>query len=205
MRIALGKFLDMNKETIYNEDNYIIIDFLSHNAYKSEKEKIFNMTGFIEENILSMQNEAEQLMYYLAPIVFNINLDLYVLEGSINNDPNNTRFLKEIMNCQNEENTERLILLYRLTNFDIIYTNNWYTANKDILDYFITTEITQRRIKELGSIKCEQCKTQSVSIELSDDKIESTCKDCLISFMKERMMLRVKNYITENFNNLECK
>lgn len=206
MRIAIGKFIDTNNEIIYNDDNYQIIDFLCHSAYKTDKEKTLNIKGFIEENIFSMQNEAEQLLYYLSPIVFNINLDLYLLEGSLNNDPNNARFLRKIIQSQNTENKEIITLLYRLTHFDILYTNNIYTENKEKFDSIPITEITQSktRIKELSSLDCEKCKKQSIVLKVLDESIDTTCKYCMNSFIKDKMMERVKNYIAENYNNLEC-
>ena len=136
MRLAIGKFLDLNKEIIYNVDNNLIVDFLLHPAYK--KGRMYNMTGFIEENIFSMNNEAEQIIYYLAPILFNINLELFVLEGSQSNDPEKARFLNEIMYCQDEENREKITILYRFTHFDILYSKPWYESNKDIIDIIIT-------------------------------------------------------------------
>lgn len=152
-----------------------------------------------------MHNEAEQLMYYLAPIVFNINMELYVLEGSLNNDPLNASFFKEIISCQNN-NREKLTLLYRFNHFDVLYTNTTYTAYKDIIDIFITTETlkSKARIKQLKSTACDNCKKITINIELSDHQIASTCRDCLTAFIKDRMIERVKNYSAENYNNLEC-
>lgn len=205
MRLAVGKFLDANKEFIYNVENNMIIDFLLHPAYK--KGKMFNMSGFIEENIFSMHNEAEQIVFYLAPIIFNINVELYVLEGSMNNDPTKARFMKEIIYCQDENNHEKVTILYRFTQYDVLYSKDWYTSNKDIIDILETTEVSKSklRIKEVSTVVCEICEKESKSVELVDESSLTSCKDCLQIYIRKKMTERVRNYIAENYNNFECK
>jgi hypothetical protein len=205
MRLAVGKFLDLNKESIYNMDNYLVIDFLLHPAYK--KGRMYNMTGFIEESIFSMQNEAEQIVYYLAPIVFNINLELFVLEGINSNDPEKSRFLNEIMYCQDENNREKVTILYRFTHFDILYSKPWYESNKDIIDVIKTTEISESKslINQGSSNKCESCEKDCPSVEFSNKTILSFCLECLQAVIKQRLTERIKNFIAEEYNNFECK
>lgn len=204
MRLAIGKFIDLNKESIYNMENYLVVDFLLHPAYK--KGRMYNMTGFIEESIFSMQNEAEQIVFYLAPIVFNINLELFVLEGINTNDPEKSRFLNEIMYCQDENNREKVTILYRFTHFDILYSKPWYESNKDIIDVIKTTEIAESKsLIKLGiSSLCDSCQKENQSVEFSNKSSLSCCSECLQLFIKNRLTERIKNFIAEDYNNFEC-
>jgi hypothetical protein len=194
----------MNAEIIYNRNNYSILDFLLHPAYKKDKQ--YNLVGFIEENLLSMNNEAEQVVIYLAPIIFNINIELYVIERVYHNDPNKAHFLKESMRCQDEKNTDTLYFFYRLPHFDILYSNEMYQAFAEILPKVPVKAVDQvmKRFTLNENFSCEKCKQTTISVQLADEKYLPFCKDCLDAYIKDRVTDRVKNFIAENFNNFEC-
>ena len=204
MRLVLAKFIENNKEIIYKEENQSILEIFKQNAYK--KDNLFNLTGFIDENILSMNYEAGPLIYFLSPILFNINLELYIIEGSLNNYSNNVRFLKKNYNSQSKDSTEKLTLIYRKTHFDVVYTKYWYNSYKQVIDIISDTDKTfsKTRIISTDSLVCELCQKQTVFIKFIDPLYAPTCRECLTSIVKNRMIQRAKNYIAENYNNIEC-
>ena len=163
------------------------------------------MTGFINENVLSMQNEAPKIMIYLAPIVFNINIELYIIEGALHDDISQIRIIKELLRSQCESK-DKVSLLYRFTRYDVIYTKEFYEKYHDYIDIEKTynAKDSMDRVKDAGLKECEKCKKHTNYIDLSSEFIYPVCRECLIIFVKDRMTERVRNNVAETFNNIEC-
>ena len=163
----------------------------------------FNFEGFYNEFLLSMHNEAEKIIIYISPIAFNINLDLHVLEGVDNNEIGTKYFKHHFPSSSPFYPT--VSLFYRFSHYDKFYSKEMMESYKDILinDYKEQNIDLENRIISLGIVPCERCKSETELIQFVIIQY-ADCKQCIIKFIHELITKRIKNYINESYNNLEC-
>jgi len=210
MRCALAKFIDDNKHSIYNAETNVAISSLLPSAYINENSifsyKIaFDFVGFYDEFLLSMQNEAEKIIIYISPIAFNVNLDLYVLEGVANTEED-ARYFKYNFpsNCPFDPT---ISLFYRFSHYDKFYSKDTLELFKEILSNFekeVDNIGAETRLYSLGIIPCERCNKETDLIQFTLLQF-ADCKLCITKFINDIISKRVKNYINEGYINLECK
>jgi hypothetical protein len=208
----LAEYINDNKHSIDSKESNIDIGNLLPSAYISNDG--YNFKAFIDEYLLAMHNEAEKIIIYLAPIVFNINLDLYILEGTANLKEN-LSFFKQNFPCLIGENklnnlSSTISLFYRFNHYDTFYTSQ--VLNE--FNYYITFSIydkskiidsTKQRITVLAEIPCDVCNRQTELLILSHIPGLSLCRLCSLDFVNKVILKRTKNYTNEFFYNKECK
>lgn len=206
MRIAIFKYIEQNKDAIYNVESQLELGTLLPSAYITDSG--FNFKGFYEEYLLSMHNEAEQIIIYLAPIIFDINLDLYILEGTAKLNNKNISYFKQSMPCLYGANSRLTIsLMYRFAHFDSLYTYSLINQfGRNIAFKMMPIEERMKnRMKVVCETICEVCKRQSEALSFQHIPELTLCKLCLLDFVNKVMVIRIKSYISESYNNKECK
>jgi hypothetical protein len=202
MRIALYKYIEANKNKLYNTESQIEIGNLLPSAYI--RDSGYNFKRFYDEFLLSMNNEAEKIIIYLSPIIFEVNMDLYIFEGTAKVDKRNITFFKQYIPSIFNENL-KINMLYRLAHYDLLYSIN-IIDNFNKLMYFKSYNSPDRssRVKIIGEEDCETCKKKSQIVEFSHMQGVQLCKSCLTDYLKKVIMTRIKSYTSENYNNIEC-
>jgi hypothetical protein len=152
-----------------------------------------------------MQNEAEKIIIYISPIAFNVNLDLYVLEGVANTEED-ARYFKYNFpsNCPFDPT---ISLFYRFSHYDKFYSKDTLELFKEILSNFekeVDNIGGENRLYSLGIIPCERCNQETELIQFTLLQF-ADCKLCITKFINDIISKRVKNYINEGYINLECK
>lgn len=100
MRLVLYTYILKNKNAYYNAESHIEIGHLLPNEYIDESDN-FLFGDFFEQFLLKMNSEAEKIIIYLSPIIFGVNLDLFILEGLAKSNINNSN------RCNNPQNLNR--------------------------------------------------------------------------------------------------
>jgi hypothetical protein len=200
----------MNQSKVYNNESKIDIGILLPSGY-IEKGKP-NFKAFIEEFLLSMHNEAEKIIIYLAPIVFNVNLDLHILEGTAIVDKKDLVYFKQTFPClmgdQKMNNFSTTIsLFYRFSHYDKFYTHQFISEHGNNMTYSSFDKVENRqRITVLATdMKCEVCNRVSELLTFTHMPGLPLCKQCLIDLINKIIANRVKSYTKESYNNKECK
>lgn len=212
MRAALAEYIWDNQLGIYSSDTDIEVAALLPSAYMSRDS--FNFKAYIDDCLLAMNNEADKIVVYLSPIVFDINLDLYILEGAANMKKN-ISFFKQTFPCLLGENklntfTSTITLFYRFNHYDTFYTaevmrEHGHSITFSIFDQTKIVDASKQRITVLASVNCDVCSRNSELLLFQHMPGLSLCKLCLIDFTNKLILKRSKNFASEFFNNKECK
>ena len=153
----------------------ILANFINNNAFKND---------LFTKNVITAENnelQYEILIYYLIPILFNIDLIIYT--------NNTTKSNKLIFTPLKNEGNEKIELDNKFANISIIYPENFDIENN--LIPFKSTNILEpvdkyKIIKnEEEKIVCYQCgKIQNELIFLNKN-FELICKECLINILNK--------------------
>lgn len=80
MRLVLFNYISKYRDFYYNSESQIEIGHLLPNEFIDECEN-FLFEDFFRDFLLRINSEAEKIIIYLSPIIFGVNLDLFILEG----------------------------------------------------------------------------------------------------------------------------
>jgi len=80
MRLVLFNYISKYKNFYYNLESQIELGHLLPNEYIDEIGN-FNFEEFFCSFLLRMNSEAEKIIIYISPIIFGVDLDLFILEG----------------------------------------------------------------------------------------------------------------------------
>jgi hypothetical protein len=202
MRIALYKYSDANKNKIYSAESQVEIGNLLPSAYIEKGG--YNFKAFFEEYLLlCMHNEAEKIIIYLSPIVFNINLDLYIIEGTAQLQKENIKYFKQSINCLKNGQNAKISLLYRFNHYDCLYSHLMFEKNFRNITYQ-ADGYRKSRFEVFIECQCELCGQQSELIVFHHIPNNPLCKNCLFITLTRIMIIRIKAYISEFYINKEC-
>jgi hypothetical protein len=212
MRLALAYYIKENQTSIYSSESNIDIGNLLPSAYITQNG--YNFKAFIDDFLLAMHNEAEKIIIYLAPIVFNINMNLYILEGAGNVNKKFT-FFKQYFPCligDNKSNnfSPTISLFYRFCHYDTFYSYQLIRESGDNITFSIydnskVVDPSIPRITIFAGLTCDICNRFTEYLIFSHMPGLSVCKLCLIDFVKQVILKRTNNYAKEFYNNKECK
>jgi hypothetical protein len=201
MRIALYKYIDANKNKIYGVESQVELGNLLPSAYIQKTG--YNFKAFFEEYLLCMHNEAENIIIYLSPIVFNINLDLYIIEGTAHLQTSKKNFFKQSINCLKNGQNAKISLLYRFNHYDCLYSHLMYERNFRNITYQ-AEGYRKTRFEVFTECPCESCGQYSELITFYHIPNNPLCRNCLIMTLVRIMITRIKAYISEFYINKEC-
>ena len=98
MRIVLFNYISKYKNYYYNTESKIEIGHLLPNEYIYDEDK-FQFGEFFQNFLLKLHTEAEKIIIYLSPIIFGVNLDLFILEGLAKRDENKVKYIRQFFPC----------------------------------------------------------------------------------------------------------
>ena len=207
-RILLYTFIEENKGKTLSEEIQIIIDNLLPNEYKENNE--YNFQSFYENYLFKFYQNDEKIVVYLTPFIFNFNIEIWYIDDISNINSNCKKLFLSCGDVNSIDNT--IILLYKKTHYDLIYSNNYFMKyNKYLtIDYLAVK----------NAIHCIICKSQNknqiIKFKKKDKEI-IICGKCIIKEIKFNLknlfiffIQKQKRYFlsktTESINNfLECQ
>ena len=167
---------------------------LIYDELKKEKLiKYFNI-----ENIKKFYIEPEIIILYLIPYLFNVNLDLLLLDGDFSKPK------YQIINFS-EKNINKInikIGSFYNTYFPLYDKNE--INNNNIFQELISKakNIKQFTFILRDKMYCQKCNTQTYHIFFIYKKFRA-CYECLIFYLNYQIKERAKNFQNEKFCNLE--
>jgi len=155
--------------------------------------------------ILVFQNEPNKLPLSLVPLVFNMNLVVYIFDGALGTNQE-IKFIKQSFTNPKllEESETTITIFYNMSSYHKVYTKEFYEKHHEILDPLLVQEYGKNLY--LGNkFQCEVCnlKTDHAIFEKYPDI--AFCVECAKTCVKNTLEKRAKIYIAENFHNRECK
>ncbi len=214
MRLAIAQYLEENKNHIFNNDTQVHASKLLPAMYFTKEG--FDLKSYLDEIILCMHYEADKFIFYISPIVFNINLELYILEGIANPLKLEPKYIKMTFPCLMGSNnrfnsfSSTISIFYRFCRYEKFYTNQNLMQNQlNITFSEFDTQVHHKSINQrmiiLAVIPCEVCNRQSEFLSFSHMPGMLICKLCLSDFIFKILIKRVRHLSGESFLNKECK
>ena len=177
MRFYIKDFIDgYNRYFTINYLKEIIQSkFINNNSFKNDL--------YTKEIITAENNELqyEILIYYLIPILFNIDLIIYTNNGSKSN--------KLVFNPIKNKENEKIELNIKFGNISVIYSENFNIKN-DLIPFKsanILEPVDKYRIikNEEEKITCYQCERKQNELIFLNKNFELICKECLINILNK--------------------
>ncbi len=156
------------------------------------------------DTILVFQNEPNKLVLMLSALVFNVNIDLHVFDGSISKEKqhdlsyNKTRFT-----ASNINELPVITLCYFMSNYHLVYNKQFSDKHSFYLVRHLVNE-ADVNVQIKNDINCDKCQKETKKIYLKKNTVMS-CYDCLRSHLDKLIEKRAEALLIEEFNNRECK
>ena len=204
--------------TQFITDNYMLfnIDFLKDIIPDSDKyfcnNSSFNYQLYINENILPYCEEIQYniLIYYLLPLIFQIDLTIYTNNNSKNL---NKIIFKDESNQQNtnidEDTNITLELIVYFGNTSILYNDDFYNKYKDSIKYISDYKYPLDKIQKISNndgnkLLCDICNTIPEELIQVGPKIKPICSNCLKNYIskvidKKYSLLKDDYYFHEEY------
>lgn len=209
MRIALYSFFKANSSKIDTLENAVILYSLLPSTYLTNEG--YSFKHYFEDCLLSMQYEADHIALILAPIVFNINIDLHIIEGSMSSNPS---YLKHTYHCLLGENklnnfAQTISIMFKFNQYEILYSHSIMNEFESVIpfsfyDKSMIHDLTTKRIYIIEELPCEICGRTGEFIQLCHMPGVPLCKLCLQDFIKSVIKDRTKFFTNEHSINKEC-
>lgn len=141
LRYSIYEFILENEDKLYSKENKLLFGNFLPSKYENKEGKFLYKKYFMED-LFKYFNNADKLSIYLVPMILKINLNIvFYYHGA------ECEILNHYISCglknKSKEN-DTINLLYKKEQFDIIYTNKFYSQNKSLLEMYIDQELQQQ-------------------------------------------------------------
>ena len=196
-------------ESIINHQSYFIIEHLKeiiHKKFikKNDKDQLyFDFELYIKEIIDDYNNELqyELLIYFFLAPIYEVDLVIYT-----NNDTKTNRITFKHTNIEYDENDVISVNIFiKFGKISIIYSDQFYNDNQDILPLISKTDIPIDRIKIISNDtkkNCYMCKIIPEEFILIDKYFQLICKNCLAKIIQKIIDKRYSLFIDDDNNYL---
>ena len=177
MRYLIYEYILENENKIYSREFQVEIGCLLPEDYVIDKG---NRNEYLFEKYFSMQlmktkTFAEKIALYIAPFVFNVNMNILIYDFGINGAASSIQEKKFL--CDSEINSQMQInLIFRKAHYDIFYKKKYYEDYKNYFNILrnIKEDIqiinkTEEEIKQMIEEKEKQKQLDDEIIDLIDD------------------------------------
>jgi len=221
-RYLLYEYISSNENKIYSRENQIELGcFLPEEFTKDKGEKTeYFFTNYYSSQLMVPKTFAEKIVIYIAPFVFDCEVNILLYEYDILNGINEKRFGAE------KKTNFQINLIFRKSHYDMYYKKDFYEKYSEKLDTLINikeeikflnlnspeeyydklvsqnqnnVDDDQNDDKNLNASKCMQCKKHFFHAE----NPFGLCNDCLLEILKTELFNAYTIYIksTRNYNN----
>lgn len=206
MRISIANYLNRNKVEIFRTDNFLYIKNLIPQEFLNKNDKTINLDLFIKERIHPKTSEAEICMPGISALLFNVNLELNLLEGFAK-DNSQLKFFRTNFPCRiSNAATKKISLFHRNSRWSIVYNNQFINLHKNFLKEFnlINLEKIEEKFNTID-FECEKCKEVSKILYIKKYKKYCFCLICIKKHSEKIMEKRKKFFLKANYQDKECK
>ena len=176
--------------------------------------------------ITNFKNEACKYALQLLPMIFNINLDILIYDGEIENGIPNINEYTERFNClpisimtegnhhqDNNQTIKTQVISTSINTIQVVYMMNGYSSGytnftKSLIEIrkyeelFVYDQYYCNITEENLNKACSKCKKNEKNITIPFYGL-SLCFECTKVFTKYILMRRVSYMNKENYNNIE--
>lgn len=184
-KIKIMTYMKRNEKCLFSSDFEVIIGNLLPSQYENNNgDHMFD--DFYNDFLIKLNKEAEKVIIYLTPYVFNVNLNVFIVEPS--------KVIVELFETHLKINTSLntipdLMLLYYSFHYEVVYING---INSHILldDYINKTHISKSP------------KDNIIDSELIDNITNHLFNKNIFDYNKILNRINKSKYTNEDFNNI---
>ena len=150
----------------------------------------WNYEKFYNDYLYKLYVDAEKIIIYVCPFIFNVNVNINVngdnMVLSINDDISNSNTMLNVF------------LLYRKSHYDVLYEGEFFLKNKDRLClHFFSDETNKSQQSSLNKTKtCIVCNKSKNIYSLNKTII--ICERCMIKELSCSITEQYRTFITNN-------
>ena len=149
-RYLFYEYISSNEDKIYSTEYQLEIGCLLPDDYvvdKGDKNEYF-FENFYSLMLMNPKTFAEKIVLYVAPYVFDINMNVLVYDYGTNIIPSNIQ-QKVFSSDNNSKSKIDVNLLFRKSHYDIYYTKKYYEENKKYLNILLNKKENEiEKLKE---------------------------------------------------------
>lgn len=145
-----------------------------------------------------MSHEADQIVYYILPILFKTNLIFLNINGQLDDSNEKLSCIRSSIST-NIKYPLTINMMYKTGTFFTLYEKSF---EEEFRNYLQISKY-EYHIKFLDKFECNKCNHQCVFLEFTQNTSKS-CSECLLSYIKDVMTNRQMYFSSENFLNFEC-
>ena len=213
-RYLLYEYISANENKIYSKENQIEIGCLLPEDFvecKGDKNEYF-FENFYSLQLMKPKSFAEKLVIYIAPFVFNCNLNILIYDYGENS------FVQEKQFLSGRDKKIHINLIFRKAHYDIYYKKEYYEKFSNHLDALINfdekIDFLNKNLEDLLKENNDEKNYEKIFNENSNENnnnlpkcleckktynhkenVFGYCNDCLLSAIKTQILSNYLNLI----------
>ena len=144
-RYLIYEFISANEDKIYSREFQVEIGCLLPEDYVVDKgdKNIYMFEDYFSLQLMKTKTFAEKIVIYIAPFVFNTNMNILIYDFGINGAPSAIQE-KKFLSDNDTTSQIQINLIFRKAHYDIYYKQNYY---QEFRSYFNILQNTKEDIQ----------------------------------------------------------
>jgi hypothetical protein len=165
----------------------------------------FEIDKFNFDVILMYQNEPNKLVFNLATLIFNVNMDIYIFDGCLNKNNNHSlSYSKTRFAASNVNELPVISICYYMSNYYKTYNKAFYEKHNFYLMRYVGND-NEAKIEISGTYDCNKCMRNGQKKIYLKKYMTMACLECVKNYVDGVIERRSEAYFVEDYNNRECK
>ena len=144
-KYLIYEFISANEDKIFSREFQVEIGCLLPEDYVIDKgdKNIYMFEDYFSLNLMKTKTFAEKIVIYIAPYVFNTNINILIYDFGINGAPSTIQE-KKFLSDNDTTSQIQINLIFRKAHYDIYYKQNYY---QEFRRYFNILQNTKEDIQ----------------------------------------------------------
>ena len=225
-RYLIYEFITANEDKIYSREFQLEIGCLLPEDYIIDKgdKNDYLFEDYFSLQLMQTKTFAEKIVLYIAPFVFNTNMNILIYDFGINGASSSIQ--EKLFLSDNDTSSQiQINLIFRKSHYDIYYKINYYEEFKSYFnilknikediqvingnflkqkeedDKNLHDKIEQNIDNNKNLPICLECKKQSYKL----NEFFCLCDNCLLNNLKTSLLTAYMGFIQEKSNMIKGK
>ena len=225
-RYLIYEFITANEDKIYSREFQLEVGCLLPEDYIIDKgdKNDYLFEDYFSLQLMQTKTFAEKIVLYIAPFVFNTNMNILIYDFGINGASSSIQ--EKLFLSDNDTSSQiQINLIFRKSHYDIYYKINYYEEFKSYFnilknikediqvingnflkqkeedDENLRSEIEQNIDNNKNLPICLECKKQSYKL----NEFFCLCDNCLLNNLKTSLLTAYMGFIQEKSNMIKGK
>ena len=214
-RYLIYEFITANEDKIYSREFQLEIGCLLPEDYIIDKgdKNDYLFEDYFSLQLMQTKTFAEKIVLYIAPFVFNTNMNILIYDFGINGASSSIQ--EKLFLSDNDTSSQiQINLIFRKSHYDIYYKINYYEEFKSYFNILknikediqvINGNFLKQKEEDDDNNKnlpiCLECKKQSYKL----NEFFCLCDNCLLNNLKTSLLTAYMGFIQEKSNMIKGK